>query len=77
MVNRIISNVKKEFPQIKIFVWTGYTLDELDKNNKNIKEILSNIDVLIEGKFIKEQRDITLKFRGSKNQRILYRNVDF
>lgn len=38
---------------------------------------LKNIDVLITGRFILEERDITLKLRGSKNQRILYKGTDF
>ena len=44
---------------------------------KRIREILQNIDVLIDGRFILEKRDITLKLRGSKNQRILYKGTDF
>lgn len=60
---------------IKIFVWTGYELDEL----KQIYDInkLKNIDVLITGRYIEELRDITLKWRGSSNQQILYKGVDF
>ena len=66
------------FPQIKIFVWTGYVLDELvKKNDERINHILSQIDVLIDGPYIEAERDITLELRGSKNQRILYHGVDF
>ena len=39
--------------------------------------LLENVDVLIDGPFIKAERDITLKYRGSKNQRILYKGVDY
>ena len=39
--------------------------------------ILSKIDTLIDGKYIEEQRDITLKLRGSTNQRVLQRGIDF
>ena len=39
--------------------------------------LLENVDVLIDGPFIESERDITLKLRGSKNQRILYRGVDY
>ena len=71
----ILTQVKKHFPTIKTYVWTGYTLEELlDLYNK---EILQNIDVLIDGRFIIEERDITLKLRGSNNQRILYKGVNF
>ena len=77
-VDKIITSVRMAFPQIKIFVWTGYILDELvKKNDERINHILSQIDVLIDGPFIEAERDITLELRGSKNQRILYHGVDF
>ena len=77
-VEDIISNVRIAFPDIKIFVWTGYTLEELlEKNIPAITSILSYIDVLVDGRFIEEERDLTLKLRGSKNQRILYKGTDF
>ena len=71
----ILEQIKKHFPNIKIYVWTGYTIEELLSLYN--KEILQNIDVLIDGRFILEERDITLKLRGSKNQRILYKGTDF
>ena len=39
--------------------------------------LLESIDVLIEGRYLQELRDITLKWRGSSNQRVLYRGIDF
>ena len=71
----ILEQVKKHFPNIKTYVWTGYTIEELLSLYN--KEILQNIDVLIDGRFVLEERDITLKLRGSKNQRILYKGTDF
>ena len=71
----ILEQIKKHFPNIKTYVWTGYTIEELLSLYN--KEILQNIDVLIDGRFILEERDITLKLRGSKNQRILYKGTDF
>lgn len=77
-VDKIITGVRTAFPQIKIFVWTGYVLDELVKRkDERINHILSQIDVLIDGPYIEAERDITLELRGSKNQRILYHGVDF
>lgn len=71
----ILKQVKKHFPNIKTYVWTGYTIEELLSLYN--KEILQNIDTLIDGRFILAERDITLKLRGSKNQRILYKGTDF
>ncbi len=72
---QILWHIKEKFPSIKTFVWTGYTLKQLQEMYKDT--LLENIDVLIDGPFIESQRDITLKLRGSKNQRILYRGVDY
>lgn len=70
-VNGVIKAVRAAYPNIKIYLWTGYTMDELKgKNNEVINNILSNIDVLIDGRFILSERDIALPLRGSKNQRV-------
>ncbi|KXZ40649.1 anaerobic ribonucleoside-triphosphate reductase activating protein [Alkalithermobacter thermoalcaliphilus JW-YL-7 = DSM 7308] len=67
----------KEAKKLNLDVWayTGYTFEEIMKNdNPNHKdwiELLKNIDVLVDGRFIQEKKDISIKFRGSKNQRIL------
>lgn len=66
----IINEVRKYYPQIKIYIWTGYTLETLPKNSR-IKQILELTDYLIDGPYIDELRDITLKMRGSSNQRII------
>lgn len=74
----ILWHVKRKFPDIKTYVWTGYTLEELYELYESSKEtLLENVDVLIDGRFELKQRDVTLKLRGSSNQRILYRGVDF
>lgn len=72
LTNLIIEEVKKVYPNIKIYLWTGYIYENLlERNEKLLQNILENIDVLIDGPFIKEQRDITLAMRGSRNQRII------
>lgn len=71
----ILRQVKQKFPSIKTFVWTGYVLEELKTMYQ--EHILNNIDVLIDGRFELEKRDITLKLRGSSNQRILFKGTDF
>lgn len=69
----LVQTIKAESPKTKIYIWTGYTLEELKEfQDKEIDYILNTIDCLIDGPYIKEQRDITLKMRGSTNQRIHY-----
>ena len=72
LTNLVITEVRKEYPDIKIYLWTGYIYEDLvDKKEKLLQNILENIYVLIDGPFIKEQRDITLAMRGSRNQRVI------
>ena len=68
----IIENVKKVYPDVKVYIWTGYVLEDLVKSNDDrIKRILDLTDTIIDGPYIEEERDITLHMRGSKNQRII------
>lgn len=72
LTNLVITEVRKKYPDIKIYVWTGYHYEDLlAKHEKILQNIFDNIDVLVDGPFVKEQRDITLAMRGSKNQRII------
>jgi anaerobic ribonucleoside-triphosphate reductase activating protein len=58
--------------KINIAAYTGYTFEEIIKsNNINFTKLIGMIDILIDGKFIQSQRDISLRFRGSKNQRVI------
>ena len=67
----VITEVRKVYPNIKIYLWTGYLYKELlERHEKILQNILEEIDILIDGPYIKEQRDITLEMRGSKNQQI-------
>ena len=72
LTSLIINTVRNKYPHIYIYVWTGYTYEELvNRHEAKLNYILDNIDFLIDGPFILEQRDITLPLRGSRNQRIL------
>lgn len=75
---------KLDFPDKNIWIWTGFDWETLmtqintiwtDDTNKyyttNLKTILYNIDILVDGRFIEEEKDLTLKWRGSKNQRVI------
>lgn len=74
----IISEIKKRFPDIKVYLWTGYTYEFLlDNMNDHLKNILYQVDVLIEGPFINALRDISLPLRGSSNQRIMVHDTDY
>lgn len=53
-----------------IWLYTGYTLDQI-KNNQKLKPILEYIDVLVDGKFVQELKDFNLEYRGSSNQNIV------
>ena len=59
---------KEKYPEKIIYVWTGYVLEEF---NDTQKEILDYIDILIDGKFEIDNKDLSLKLRGSTNQRII------
>lgn len=73
LTNLVVTEVRKHYPNITIYLWTGYIYEELlEDSSPYLKNILDNINILIDGPFIQEQRDITLRLRGSKNQRIIY-----
>lgn len=73
LTHLVISTVKEKFPDIKIYLWTGYLYKDLVKSSRaHIVYILNNIDCLIDGPFIEEEKDLTLSMRGSKNQKIYY-----
>lgn len=72
LTDLIIREVKKVYPYIKIYVWTGYEYKNLvNKEDSRLKDILNTINVLIDGPYIKELRDVTLQMRGSSNQNII------
>ena len=79
----LIREVKERFSDKNIWLYTGYELNifnftskirgisESDNHHNIMQEILSLCDVVVDGRYIDEQRDITLKWRGSKNQRVI------
>ncbi len=72
-----IKRFKKEFPLKTIWCYSGFTIEEITGKKESraytdiSTEMLKLIDVLVDGKFIKEQKNISLKFRGSENQRVI------
>ena len=68
----LVKEIKEKFPEKDIWIYTGYTWEEIfEKDIREIQRILYWTDVLVDGKYVDELRDITLKWRGSKNQRVI------
>ncbi len=76
VLQAFLKKVKSIYPNKDIWCYTGYTFetDLLENGRANCeytKEMLNTIDVLVDGEYIEELKDITLQFRGSSNQRII------
>ena len=71
---QIINWFKNKYPQKNIWLYAGYTIEKIKElNNDLINEIINYIDVLVDGPYIEEKRDVChTPFRGSTNQRIIY-----
>lgn len=78
-INSLINELKSIYPDKKIWLYSGYTWEEIfpsitkDLSRCDIlrQNTINKIDVLVDGLFIDELKDLSLKFRGSKNQRII------
>ena len=71
----LTERVKKELPHKDIWCYSGFTFEEITGKSRAAGDtaaaLLKNIDVLVDGRFEKDKKDIRLKFRGSSNQRII------
>ena len=70
-VKEIVKRIRSERPDVKIWLYTGYDFEYLTQYNDGRDEIFDYIDIMVDGQFIEKQRDLTLPFRGSANQRII------
>ncbi|WP_311408032.1 anaerobic ribonucleoside-triphosphate reductase activating protein [Liquorilactobacillus uvarum] len=69
---RLVDRMHAEFGNTKdVWSWTGYRWDELLRDSEDKLELLSKIDILVDGRFVLPKKDLTLQFRGSSNQRII------
>lgn len=73
---KLLKRVKETYPEKDIWCYSGYLYDvDMQKGGRVYtdvtEEMLSCIDVLVDGEFVEEQKDITLLFRGSRNQRLI------
>ena len=73
-----VKRVRETYPNKTIWCYTGFVLDEKNgvlkethKNTEVTKDLISLFDVLVDGAYIEELKDIRLKFRGSSNQRVI------
>lgn len=71
----LLRKLKKRLPKKDIWCYSGYTYEELlsreGEEKKELEELFSYLTVLVDGRFIESEKDITLLFRGSKNQRLI------
>lgn len=74
----LIKKVKQTYPDKQIWCYTGFTFDKqilgemIEKENReSTREMLNNIDYIVDGRFVEELKDPKLRFRGSSNQRII------
>ena len=71
-----MKKLKEQYPNKDVWAYTGYIYDkdlvkDGRKHTQDTDELLSTIDVLVDGPFIEERKNIMLKFRGSDNQRVI------
>lgn len=66
IVISLCKEVKAEFPDKDIWLWTGYTLEEV-KADSSMREILEYVDVLVDGPFVQELKSPSLVYMGSSN----------
>ena len=65
-----LRQVRAAYPQKSIWAFTGFLYDEL-AGDPVAREIFSMLDVLVDGPFVAAQKNLTLRFRGSENQRLI------
>ena len=75
-----LRKVRRKYPEKSIWCFTGFTLEMLDTEGTHChceatEEMLSLIDVLVDGRFDKNKKNISLRFRGSENQRLIDLNL--
>lgn len=75
---KLLRRIKKELPQKTVWSFSGYTYEELTGDSRAVCEVttemLSMLDVLVDGEFVEAKRNISLRFRGSENQRLIDMN---
>ena len=72
-VVELLRKIKKELPEKSIWAFSGYLFDKdiLSGRLGDCSEYLSYLDVLVDGPFVEEKKNLSLRFRGSENQRLI------
>lgn len=65
-----VQKLRSEVDGVTVWIYSGFLYEEI-KQDKEMAELLKQCDVLVDGEFVLEQRDITLAYKGSQNQRII------
>lgn len=65
-----VQKLRSEVDGVTVWIYSGFLYEEI-KQNEEMAELLKQCDVLVDGEFVLEQRDITLAYKGSQNQRII------
>lgn len=72
---KLLRRIREELPEKTVWAFSGYTFEELTGESRArcavTDEMLSMVDVLVDGEFVEEKRNISLQFRGSENQRLI------
>ena len=72
-VIKLVKRVKEIYPNKDIWIWTGYKFDDIPEE---CKDILSLADVIVDGRYEEDKRDLSIAFRGSTNQRIWRKSIN-
>ena len=78
LTHMVVEAVRLQYPNIKISLWTGYTMEEIFSEsikNNILADIINKLDLIIDGPFIEEEKDLSLRLRGSRNQHI-YKKIN-
>ena len=72
----LLRKVRETYPKKDIWCYTGYDYEKdlqkwISEGKQDVEEILKRLDVLVDGEFVEEKKNLSLKFRGSENQRLI------
>lgn len=71
-LKKLLQRFRKEIPEKDVWLWTGYIYENLSKEQL---EVVNLCDVIVDGQFNDSKKDLDLQYRGSSNQRVIYRKM--